>query len=301
VQKAWSITNLVEVDSEICNYESYKDLLLICPCCKGNVFLKKGYKKKNGGIVKAHFSHFKRDKEYIECELRSKTKKGKEELNISLKKLRNQRKQFFIQNLWNIISYTDEDINIDYIKILKDINTTYSKPLYKKHFNRLPKKLRKMLRDSINKEEIFIEGLNRVLEKNIETVKIITLTNYKRYINQYLLFKFWKSKTPLLDKDFNKELHISTTKEVFLYLLELEEDKIWKNLIKISLKLNEQDIDIDTILLSPSSIFSFICCIISSVPWTYNINKMRELNLIRHSNISDKINEKIKIKGFSKT
>ena len=102
-----------------CDYESYKELGLICPECNNLVFLNKGYSTTNKHGTKInvppHFNHFKQDLEVAEkCELRVK-QYSEREIKKALKEARNQRYKFFQKWFWDCLHRVNKIVLAHYL------------------------------------------------------------------------------------------------------------------------------------------------------------------------------------------
>jgi len=93
-----------------CDYQSYKILGLVCPFCSEAVFLRAGTVRdttlRNGKkvtqSVPPNFAHYSEVFAGTDCELRSKSKEGKEKLEKLIIEAKNQRLKLFNQRLWEL-------------------------------------------------------------------------------------------------------------------------------------------------------------------------------------------------------
>ncbi len=93
-----------------CDYSSSKELGLTCPFCSNAVFLTRGYHRTLRGkpnFVEPFFSHY--DGMGSDCENRSLTKAGKDEVEKIKKEARNQRLKLYNAYLWRMLT---EDISV---------------------------------------------------------------------------------------------------------------------------------------------------------------------------------------------
>lgn len=96
------------IDAADCNYESAKNLGLKCPFCDSAVFLRSHSVRRIKGkdkIFGAYFSHYScGNGESLECEKRSISKQGKEQIERIKIERRNQRLQLYNRFLWDMIA-----------------------------------------------------------------------------------------------------------------------------------------------------------------------------------------------------
>jgi hypothetical protein len=89
-----------------CDYNSAKQLGLTCPFCKSAVFFKGEQVREQKGKLKyinSHFSHYKTGTpEDLDCEKRSHTKQGKEEIIRMRGEAKNQRLKLYNKHLWQM-------------------------------------------------------------------------------------------------------------------------------------------------------------------------------------------------------
>ena len=103
------------VDAADADYDSYKDLGLLCPNCKSPVFLQAVLKRQSGKTlaeIPAHFKHFKaKDSALVkECEARV-AKYDVKEIQRRATQARNQRLKLLQRQFWNIFTGYYESIN----------------------------------------------------------------------------------------------------------------------------------------------------------------------------------------------
>lgn len=87
------------------DYNSFKDLGLICPLCNEAVFLVRGSSRKRGDKleeVSPHFSHYKEGKV---CELRARSIAYQQYIEQISPQSRGQRLSLFNRRFWEIFSY----------------------------------------------------------------------------------------------------------------------------------------------------------------------------------------------------
>jgi len=290
----WSIYNLTTITPNMCNYESYKDWGLICPYCKKEVYLTKEFKRK-GKKVKSHFRHFQKTEETEECRLRVNSKGGNKLIELGVKELRNQRKELFREYLWEIFSYTRNDY--DFEEEIKKVDSIYWEFKDKKLINELPNKIKKFIKENLKTNSI-VRNISIEEEVKILTQKglnsslgtiLIVFEDKERFKGHNL--KYWESKFSLLRNDFDTNFHLEVSKEVFLYLLECNDKKLWDKLVKVSIMKNSfPDHSKRDILDYKKLSFSF-AALIGLTDWSYNM---------RYLILNDLLNKKKKTKLFNK-
>lgn len=114
------------VNAEQCDYESSRELGIICPFCSQAVFLRRGsFYDRNGKQIVAPpaFAHYKNDEPLADdCELRSVRKDGEEYLRQLDIDSHNQRLDLYNKRLWEIIKADMHVTN------LKSIDKEFGKP-----------------------------------------------------------------------------------------------------------------------------------------------------------------------------
>ena len=97
-----------QVSALDCDYESAKNLGLICPFCKEAVFWRKGsdYERTGQKIsTSANFAHYNSDDPMAQqCELRAKRREGREYLERLEIESKNQRLKLFNEHLWTMFA-----------------------------------------------------------------------------------------------------------------------------------------------------------------------------------------------------
>lgn len=94
-------------DALNCDYSSSRELGLICPFCRGSVFLAKGQR------VAPHWRHYRVTVESEYCEKRSLSPEGKEELIALQIPAQKQRLKLFNRRFWEIYKHKkDVPVNL---------------------------------------------------------------------------------------------------------------------------------------------------------------------------------------------
>lgn len=113
------------VSAEDANYESYKELGLICPSCKSAVFFQKSYIRNAGSLletkVRSQFKHFKAiDATLVKlCEARV-AKYNQKEINKQVAKAKNQRLRTFQNYFWKLFEmHYQKEMNFPVSEILE--------------------------------------------------------------------------------------------------------------------------------------------------------------------------------------
>lgn len=95
------------IDASLCDYNSTRQLGLVCPFCSQAVFLRSGSAYERQGkqiIVPDAFAHYHSDDPLsLECELRAKRKEGEDYLNQLRIEAKNQRLKLYNKRLWEIV------------------------------------------------------------------------------------------------------------------------------------------------------------------------------------------------------
>jgi hypothetical protein len=98
------------IEPDECDYDSYAYLGLKCPFCNNAVFLVKPHTRKlakKEALVPGHFSHFVGGGD---CEAKSVTSKGRQDIEAVKQLARNQRLKIYNTRLWHLLK---SDRNID--------------------------------------------------------------------------------------------------------------------------------------------------------------------------------------------
>lgn len=106
MKKAYSIVKSSMILADNCDYESYKDFLLVCPRCYGKLILVSEHER--GGIkIGYHFRHLKTDvtKHCLYY------KKSHISDNLNKKISRGQDPREFDEELWNLLLLHNEEYN----------------------------------------------------------------------------------------------------------------------------------------------------------------------------------------------
>ena len=159
------------------DYNSYRDLGLICPFCHEPVFYRQGgVKVKNGKqvIYQPAFVHFpsKDFKDFKECELRCISPEWKGYLKVLTKDAKNQRLRLFNRRFWEMIR---ENFPKYPEKPRKVVLKHFSEDAYYECYRNIRKTW--LLPTTLKRIEIIIESFSRLeLERkqpseNINTVK----------------------------------------------------------------------------------------------------------------------------------
>lgn len=91
-----------------CDYNSSRELGLICPLCKESVFLVRGFGRTVNGkfqSVQSAWRHYRTTPETVFCDRRSLTKEGKEQLKQLGGKAQGQRLKLFNRRFWDIFKH----------------------------------------------------------------------------------------------------------------------------------------------------------------------------------------------------
>lgn len=99
----------LEIVAQKADYETYRELGLLCPCCKEPVFYRSGYSDKLGKKYEPCFVHYSRDKS-AECEHRILTKQGRLELEKAKQAGKNQRLELYNRRLWELFCHDRSDV-----------------------------------------------------------------------------------------------------------------------------------------------------------------------------------------------
>lgn len=101
-----------------CDYQSSRELGLICPFCNSAVFIRSESVRQVRGklqLVKPYFAHYPSgNADNWDCEKRSHTKQGREEIEKLKIQAKNQRLKLYNAHLWSMIA---TDRNISYQKL----------------------------------------------------------------------------------------------------------------------------------------------------------------------------------------
>jgi len=90
------------------DYDSSRELGMICPFCKESVFLTREHTRKNSA-VRASWKHYRVSEQSVFCEERALTNQGKEILRQLQPEARGQRLKLFNRRFWDIYKY-EKDI-----------------------------------------------------------------------------------------------------------------------------------------------------------------------------------------------
>lgn len=103
------------INASECDYESSKNLGLICPFCSSAVFVRSESVREAKGklqLVRPYFAHYPSGlSDNWDCEKRSRSKQGREEIEQIKIQARNQRLRLYNAHLWRMIA---EDRNISH-------------------------------------------------------------------------------------------------------------------------------------------------------------------------------------------
>jgi hypothetical protein len=106
------------VAAQECDYASYARLGLKCPFCDSAVFVRSASVRKIKGVEKpigAYFAHFPSGyTDNWDCEARSQSKAGREEIERIKIEARGQRLKIYNSHLWQLIA-TDRNISRQYM------------------------------------------------------------------------------------------------------------------------------------------------------------------------------------------
>jgi hypothetical protein len=110
------------VSAPECDYQSYARLGLKCPFCDSAVFIRSASVRKIKGVEKpvgAYFAHFPSGyTDNWDCEARSQTKAGREEIERIKIEARGQRLKVYNAKLWQLIA-TDRNISRQFVAAVR--------------------------------------------------------------------------------------------------------------------------------------------------------------------------------------
>lgn len=95
------------VEAVSCNFESSRQLGLVCPFCREAVYLRGQTEREVNGrkqIVSPAFCHYSRKLDDLDCERRSITLEGREQIDRIKAEKRGQRLKLYNDRLWEMIS-----------------------------------------------------------------------------------------------------------------------------------------------------------------------------------------------------
>lgn len=102
------------VTAEECNYQTSRELGLICPFCNSAVFIRSESVRQVGGklvMIRPYFAHYPSGTpDNWDCEKRSRSKQGREEIERLKITARHQRLRLYNAHLWDMIA-SDRDIS----------------------------------------------------------------------------------------------------------------------------------------------------------------------------------------------
>jgi hypothetical protein len=97
-----------------CNYQTSRDLGLVCPFCSSAVFIRSESVREIKGklqLVRPYFAHYPSGSpDNWDCEKRSRTKQGREEVERIKVQARNQRLKLYNAHLWDMFA-TDRNVS----------------------------------------------------------------------------------------------------------------------------------------------------------------------------------------------
>lgn len=217
-----------QVDANDCNYDSFKELGLLCPFCKEAVYWSRGSEYVREGqklSARARFSHYGSDDPTAQqCELRAKRKEGREYLKQLEIESKNQRLKLFNDYFWEMLQ-SQRPIPIPREKLLRNKKWFGAKRLTE--FSRITAKRWK-------KREV--EGLNyELVAKTFEVVN--QHKNSTSAEEQRMLVDFKKTHKKLEEiesyrafvaketqrqadwtSDLDQQLHLAICKEICSFL-----------------------------------------------------------------------------------
>lgn len=212
--------NIVDA-SEIDSYEDYKRLGLVCPYCNEPVFFRKSVELLfNDGASKERQACFVHYKGGHQCELRSRTTKGIQEVEALKAESRNQRLKLFNSYLWDMLNVDHPISNQDIYGCLKFIN--------RKSVDKFISKILKLWSNEIP----IINSYMHDCIKFMGTERFLTHQSKLNQLSDPITLALLKQKeyTYYGNHNFDRVMHTTICMEVVLYLSTIPGNYILKKL-----------------------------------------------------------------------
>lgn len=103
------------VEAKHCDFDSSRLLGLVCPFCNEAVYLRAGTSrigKNKTVLVNPAFCHYPGSAEYLDCERRSISGEGREEVERIKAEKRGQRLELYNKHLWDMIAFSDPSASL---------------------------------------------------------------------------------------------------------------------------------------------------------------------------------------------
>ena len=223
------------------DFNTCKELGLVCPLCSEAVFLKSGFLRNNrlrNGTIKTQivppsFSHYKNDGIFVsDCENRVYSKEGKEIIRHFEIDAKNQRLKLYNKKLWEMYK--------DHYSITRDTVLRYKKRLGTKYIEAIAiesrKNWAKNLKDIYEWLETTVETLKHLNDKQIEEIedhfynrgyfekrRVLELDPKKHYLKEADYFRY----------QCNQRLHLAICQEIADFLATRTSGYFWVNLITV--------------------------------------------------------------------
>lgn len=224
------------IKADWCNYNSFANLLLICPECGDSVYLVKHSEKrrshkrtlKNGRVlnipetkVKKYFNH-RSNSEKLDCPLRVETSREYKSLETKAIESKNQRISYFQQRLHWIVNQSLPMQEIPRLK--KEISQEIQNKKAAKEYLKFTEEIAFRLAKSLSKE-VSVSDMRRLLEFNIKHINKDSMDEVDQGDpDKIKLLKEFKAKS-------DDKLQIDLACEIYNVLIHPRNHRILKDLM----------------------------------------------------------------------
>lgn len=204
------------VNATECNYNTAKDLGLVCPYCNEPIFFRSGTtrvtKLQNGEtkkqIISPNFAHYKSDSfQSFDCENRAYTKKGKQRLKQIEIEGKNQRLELYNHHLWLLFLHNNG---------IKQEDLTFIRKFLGFRF----------IESCANKTRQQWERDFFAIYKNMEN-KIAEMLNYSGQDTSDAKDKVYQAESTYFNYGCNLRLHKKIIKEIGVFLKNKTSNYFW--------------------------------------------------------------------------
>lgn len=281
-----------------CDYNSAKELALVCPLCSEAVFFTAGSLRSNllrnktrkVQKVRASFHHYKTGIYEPDCENRIKTKEGQRQINSLIIEAKGQRLELYNQHLWELIR---RDRNIRPKRLNRHIKA-FIPPHIKDWISSLSIATRKYWRQTFLNSDEFKEELTMLQahQHNLENSSNDILYNLGKTSSDNPFSISQNSWNEEINKGiqyrnhFSMRYHEAIAREIFDFLGTKTSGHLWLWLTKAAINMMVQfsyGTDLSYLMISKSDdLYRKVCQMIVSLIYGCHWAKImkEKLNLI---------------------
>lgn len=260
------------VQANECNFNSSKDLGLVCPLCSQAVYLRSGALReqllRNGQkklqIINPYFAHYKTGFFDYNCDNRILTKEGRDRLEKIKIKARNQRLKLYNRHLWEMFA---EDRNVK-----KSFARSLIKTIGKRKIQALVHPVREEIRLNT---PIYYSAIVEQLQLILDKPKFESLTNSLFIVSSHPEER--EKQYHYFANNCDRRVHLAVCSEILDFCTTRTAGYFLEKIIPIVVPTIGAELNVDLAQakkrLTVSNTAQTICAQIGSTHWLEEINK----------------------------